>query len=66
MDFVGRGRIPDDELAVLGGRDEVTNVGGPMHGIDFGEVTAKVSASTHDDARKGFDFSCDGTDWRDI
>lgn len=39
MDLVCRIRVPDDELAVLRRGDEMAAIGGPVHGVDFGEVT---------------------------
>lgn len=44
----------------------MADVRGPMHSVDFGQVTAKISARTHDDARKRFDFSCYRTDCKSM
>ena len=38
MDFVGGVGIPNDELAILRGRDEMTTIGRPVHGVDFGKM----------------------------
>lgn len=35
MDLVGRVGVPDDELAVLGGGDEMALVSSPVHGVNF-------------------------------
>lgn len=51
MDLVGSIRIPDYQLAVLGGRDEMSTVGSPMHGINLGKMTAESAARAHDNAR---------------
>lgn len=47
MDFVCGVCIPDDELAVLRCRDEVSPVGGPVHGIDFGEMSLERAFRLH-------------------
>lgn len=39
MDFVGGVGVPNDELAVLGGGDEVSPIGRPVHGVDLGEMS---------------------------
>ena len=53
MDLVGGVGVPDDKLSVLGCRDEVTAVGGPVHGIDLCKVTAEGATGTHDDTGQG-------------
>lgn len=63
VDLVGRVGVPDDELAVLRGGHEVTLVLGPVHGVDFGEVTLEGSSRSHGYPREGVDFGRHGTDW---
>lgn len=63
MDLVCCEGVPDDEFSVLGGGDEVAFVGGPVHGVDFGEVAFEGAADFHDDAGEGFEFGGDGFDW---
>ena len=38
VDLVCSISVPDDEFSVLGGRDEMTFVCCPMHGINLGEM----------------------------
>lgn len=47
MHFVGGVGVPDDELAVLGGGDEVPTVGGPVHGVDLCEMALEGAAGLH-------------------
>ena len=49
MDFVGRVGIPDDELAVLGGRDEMSTIGRPMHSVDLGQMALQGLSRLHAD-----------------
>lgn len=51
MDFVSGVGIPDDELAILRGGDEMSSVLGPVHGVDFGKMTTESTARLHDDTR---------------
>lgn len=53
VDLVGGVGVPDDELAVLGGRDEMAAVGGPVHGVDFGEMALEIAARAHPDSGEG-------------
>lgn len=55
VDFVRRVRVPDDEFAVLGGRDEVALVRGPVHRVDLCEVAFERAARAHDDAGEGLE-----------
>ena len=56
MHLVGSVRVPDDELSVLRGGNEMPAVGSPVHGIDLGEVTAQGTARAHDDTGKSRDL----------
>jgi hypothetical protein len=56
VNLVRRVRVPNDELAVLGGRDEVSAVRSPVHGVDLREVSTKCATRAHDDTREGVDF----------
>lgn len=47
MDFVGGVGVPDDELAVLRCRDEVSSVCRPMHGVNLGQVTLERPLGLH-------------------
>lgn len=38
MDLVCCVSIPNDELSVLGGGNEMPAVGGPVHGVDLGKM----------------------------
>jgi hypothetical protein len=51
VDFVGRVGVPDDELSILRGRDKVSSVGRPMHGVDFSKMAFQVSSGLHAYAR---------------
>lgn len=64
MYLVGGVSVPDNELAVLGGRDDVPVVGRPVHGVDLGEMTLEGTTDPHDNARQGFDFLSHRSDWR--
>lgn len=66
VDLVGRVGVPDDELAVLRGRDEVLLVGRPVHGVDLSEVTLERSAGLHDDSRERLDLGCLCSDYWDV
>ena len=41
VDLVGGVGVPDDELSVLGGGDEMALVGGPVHSIDLREMASE-------------------------
>lgn len=47
MDFVGGVGIPDDELSVLRGRDQVSPIGRPVHGINLCEMSLQGLARLH-------------------
>lgn len=47
MDFVGGVGIPDDEFAVLGGGNEMSSIGGPVHGVNLGQVALEGSLGLH-------------------
>lgn len=51
MDFVGRVGVPDDELPVLRGGNEMAPVGRPMHGVDLGQVALERAPRFHPDSR---------------
>lgn len=61
MDFVGSISVPYDEFAVLRGRDDVSLVVGPMHGVDLGQMSLERTPRLHDDTRQRLDFSCHGS-----
>lgn len=52
VDLVRRVRVPDDEFAVLGGRDEVALVRRPVHRVDLGEMALERAPRTHDHTRE--------------
>jgi len=54
MDFICSVGVPDDQLAVLRCRDEVSSVGGPVHGVDFGQVTFECPLCFEVEARQWF------------
>lgn len=47
VDLVGGVGVPDDELAVLRGRDEVPAIGRPVHGINLGEMALEGALGLH-------------------
>lgn len=58
--LVGGVGVPDDELSILRGRDEVSPVGGPVHGVDLCEMALEVLADLHIGTRQGLQrFLCD-------
>ena len=56
MDLVRRVGVPDDQLTVLRGRDEMLLVGRPVHRVDLGEVALERPPGLHDDPRQGLDL----------
>ena len=56
VDLVSGVGIPNDELAILGGRNEVAAIGSPVHGVDLGKVAAESATGTHDDTGQGGNF----------
>lgn len=64
MDFVRGIRIPDDELAVLRGRHQVSPIGGPMHGIYLGQVAFEDTSRLHSNSRERVSVAlCSCTDY---
>lgn len=47
MDFVCGICIPDDELAVLGGRNKMSPICGPMHGVNLCEMALQCLLCLH-------------------
>lgn len=50
MYFVGGVGVPNDELSILRGRDKMSTIGSPVHGVDFSQVTPKSPTRSHDDS----------------
>lgn len=48
MDLVGGVSIPDNELAILRSRDEVSPVGRPVHSVNLGQMTLERPLSLHE------------------
>lgn len=55
MNLVCRVGVPDDELAVLGGGDEVSAVRRPVHGVDLGQMALEGALRLHRQARQRLD-----------
>lgn len=55
VDLVRGVGIPDDELAVLRSGNEMSSVGGPVHGVDLGEMAFEGALRLHRQARQGID-----------
>ena len=55
VDLVGRVGVPDDELSVLRGGNEMSAVGGPVHGVDFSQMALEGALRLHGEARQGLD-----------
>lgn len=53
MDLVCGVGIPDDELSILRGGNEMATVGGPVHGVNLGEVTFKRASGLHSNSWQG-------------
>lgn len=47
VDLVGRVSVPDDQFAVLRGRNQMPPIGGPVHGIDLGQMSLECSLCLH-------------------
>ena len=63
MNLVGGVSVPDDELSILRGGDEVTAVGGPVHSIDLGQMPLERPTRLHPDTRQSLGLAlCDLTD----
>ena len=59
--------IPDDQLAVLRGRDEMAAVRRPVHGVDLGEMALEGALCFHGEARQGLDaISGNIADWSSV
>jgi hypothetical protein len=54
VDFVGGVGVPDDKLAILRGGHEMSPIGGPVHGVDFGEMAFEVATGLHAYSRERF------------
>ena len=55
MDFVGGVGIPDDELSILRGGDQMPSVCRPVHGIDLRKMALESAFGLHGQAREGLD-----------
>lgn len=55
VDLVGGVCVPNDQLSILGGRDKMPSVGGPVHGVDLGQMTFEGPLRLHGHAREGLD-----------
>ena len=63
MDLVGCVCVPDDELAVLRGGDEMPAVCRPVHGVDLGQMALEGALRLHGEARQSLNtVSCDIAD----
>lgn len=47
VDLVGGVGVPDDELPILRGGDEMSSVGRPVHGVDLGQMALEGLAGLH-------------------
>jgi hypothetical protein len=52
MDLVGGVCVPDDQLAVLRGGDQVSAVSRPMHGVDLGKMAFERPLGFHRQSRE--------------
>ena len=62
MDLVRSVSVPNDEFAILGGRDEVPPILCPVHGIYLCKVSPKRAAGLHDDSREWVNLCSHRTD----
>lgn len=63
MNLVRGVGIPNDEFSILRGRNEVTTVGGPVHGVNLGQMPLERPARLHTDTRQSLGLVlCDLTD----
>lgn len=53
MDLVGGICVPNDEFTVLRSGDEVSAVGGPVHGVDLCKMALEGTLGLHGQARQG-------------
>jgi len=54
VDFVGGVGVPDDELAILRRGHQMSSVGGPVHGVDLGQVAFECAFGLHRQPRQLF------------
>ena len=54
MNFVGAVTVPDYQLAILTGRDQVPAVTRPVHGVYLGQVTTQCPPGSHVESTNGF------------
>lgn len=60
MDLVCGVGVPDDELSILRGRNEMSSVRRPVHSVDLREMALQGPLRLHGEARQGLDtVSCD-------
>lgn len=52
MHFVCCVSIPDDEFSVLRSRHEMSSIGGPVHGVNLGQMTLECATRPHSNPRK--------------
>ena len=52
MDFVGGVGIPDDELSILRRGHQMTTVGGPVHGVNLGQMSLQRATGLHSNTRQ--------------
>ena len=52
MDFVGCKCVPDDEFSILRRGHEVSFIRGPMHGVNFGQMSFEGTLDLHLNARQ--------------
>ena len=52
MNFVGGIGIPDDEFSILRRGNEMAAVGGPVHGVNLGQVSLERAAWLHPNTRQ--------------
>ena len=63
MNLVGCVGIPDDQLSILRGGDQMTAVGGPVHSVNLGQVALKRATGLHSNSGEGVGLvGCDLAD----
>lgn len=57
MDLVGCVGIPDDQLAVLRSRNQMSSIRGPVHSVDLCKMALQDFASLHADSRQSISIA---------
>lgn len=67
MDLVGCVGIPDDQLSILRGGDQMTAIGRPVHSVNLGQVALERATGLHSNSGEGIGLvGCDLADCKQV